>query len=395
MLSQSEKDVDLNPGFKIVIVLFMLSIGSSIVSFTKYSQAIPGIYELKYFFLFSFIFGLICLFGNKLIILNVKRVMILNIMVIFMIPAILHTDIQSIESTLLLIVLSSMIVFMSLLVFPNLSKDDFFTFLRLMIVLIVFIIIIPNFLYSFNKINYYSIGARIRFVGNFNNPNELARFSAVGFLIIARILPDIHKKTSKIVLLGLMIIALYIIYISDSRASLLLCGISIILFAFNWCYVNINKEFFLFFIIILVVVLTLLGSTIIIRAHKEFQIIDLDQLLSGRLSIWSNLLEERSFMELLFGTGSERDGLVATMVLTNGYLEIVMYYGIFGLFQWLSLIAYLLYKKVKIAKDNHSISSLNGVVIIIAFLCYYMFEGGLISIGNISGIYFWLELSQA
>jgi O-antigen ligase len=251
-------------------------------------------------------------------------------------------------------------------------------------------------LLSFNQANYYIIGHRIRFVGNFNNPNELARFSALGFLITARILPDIRKVVGKMVLLVLMTIAVYIIYITDSRAALLLCGLSTVMFVFNWSYIKISKRATLFITILLVVPLILIiGLHKVIVEYRVLGMHEIDQLLSGRLNIWANLLKERSNMELIFGSGTERSGLVATLVLTNGYVEILMYFGILGLFQWLGLIIYLLHKKVKTAISSNTISQFNGVAIIIAFLIYYMFEGGLISVGNIAGIYFWLELSQA
>lgn len=396
MLSLDKRKFESKMGFKILIIIFSLSIGISMLSFSQYSQIIPGAYGLKYLFFFCFVFGLICLYRNRLMVLSQKDLMVFFLLTISMIPSVLYTDIQSINSSILLITLSAIIGFASLFIFPKISERSFLKLLKVLLFLIFFIIIIPSFLLSFNQANYYIIGHRIRFVGNFNNPNELARFSALGFLITARILPDIRKVVGKMVLLVLMTIAVYIIYITDSRAALLLCGLSTVMFVFNWSYIKISKRATLFITILLVVPLILIiGLHKVIVEYRVLGMHEIDQLLSGRLNIWANLLKERSNMELIFGSGTERSGLVATLVLTNGYVEILMYFGILGLFQWLGLIIYLLHKKVKTAISSNTISQFNGVAIIIAFLIYYMFEGGLISVGNIAGIYFWLELSQA
>lgn len=394
MLSLDQKEIESKMIFKVVIILFSLSISISILSFNKYSQFIPGVYELKYLFLFCFLFGLTYLFRNRLIVLSIKPLMLLIVLTISMIPSTFYTDIQSMMSSMLLIVLSTTVAFTSLFVFPKISKDNFMKLLNVILFLIIFMVIIPNFLLSFNKTNYYIIGSRIRFIGNFNNPNELARFSALGFLIGARIIPEIQKKVNKLVLLVLMGIAIYIIYISDSRGALLLCGISTLILIFNWSYLKLSKRGTLFIMIIVVLPLMLIGLYKIVVKYSVTDIYTIDQLLSGRLNIWCNVLKERSIMQLVFGSGTERSNLVASIVLTNGYIELLMYFGILGLFQWMSFIIYLLYNKIKSAIRHNSISSFNGIAIIIAFLIYYIFEGGLISVGNIAGIYFWLELSQ-
>jgi O-antigen ligase len=252
----------------------------------------------------------------------------------------------------------------------------------------------PSFILSFNKASYYIVGNRIRFIGYFNNPNELARFSALGFLIGARILPDIKKILSKMILIVLILIAIYIIYISDSRAAILLCGVSTAIFLFNWSYIKVSKRLTLLITVLILLTLFTVGIHKVIVEYRVLGFYAIDQLTSGRLSIWVNLLKEKSIMELIFGIGSHRSGLAATQILANGYIEVLMYFGLLGLLQWLGLVIYLLNKKIKSVIRNNNINQYNGIAIIIGFLIYFIFEGGLISVGNIVGIYFWLELSQ-
>lgn len=40
------------------------------------------------------------------------------------------------------------------------------------------------------------------------------------------------------------------------------------------------------------------------------------------------------------------------------------------------------------------VNKFSKAMIVLLFMFYYMFEGGLISFGNLAGIYLWLEMSQ-
>ncbi len=96
----------------------------------------------------------------------------------------------------------------------------------------------------------------------------------------------------------------------------------------------------------------------------------------------------------MFGTGTDREGLAASVVVVNGYIEVIKYLGLIGLLCWILFIYRLLMFKGKYALKSPTKSKSLGISFVILFMAYYLFEGGLVSIGNLASIYFWIEVAQ-
>src|SRR5699024_1538529 len=116
--------------------------------------------------------------------------------------------------------------------------------------------------------------------------------------------------------------------------------------------------------------------------------LDLNTLTSGRVDIWLNILYADD-IDLLIGSS-----IILGLGSHNGYLEILSYFGIIGLFLWLIILIYLLKRKFNNVTKNKKYSSIVGFSVVILFLIYHTVEGSMVSIANLASIYFWLEISQ-
>lgn len=375
---------------RVLLFVFEIMILINLISFTKYSSFIPGLYVIKYVLFFIFIISLVVSLGYKIGKFSLKYLMLLCILVIVMTPSLSNTTNSTLASTVLLVIMSVLISCSALFIFPKIDKELFMSLVKIMFFTLAFFIIIPNFIVTFNQNYYYVIGYRTRFIGFFNNANELARFLALGCLLGVRILPAINKKITRLFIFCTTMASIYIIYLTNSRAALLLIFSTFAFLFLNYCYRKNGKIMITMLLVLTITIIVIFSLPVLKNLNYNY----INELSSGRINIWQEVLNDRNIFELLFGVGSERIGISSALVLTNGYFEILMYYGVLGLLFWIWLIAHLLHKKRNSSKYILSAITTDSITIVTAFLVYYFFEGGLISVGNIAGIYFWIELSQ-
>lgn len=374
---------------RILYPLFMFMITINLVSFTKIFESVLGLYILKYVTFFLFIGFLAIAYRKHLTDINLKNLIFLSMLGLTMLFSLFNVDPTSTGTSFILILNSLIVAFGVLFLFPRITTEIYVKLLWIMFLVVIVVVLFPSILISKDPSSYYLIGDRYRFLGYFNNTNELARFSALGFVLALRLLGFTQGFVKKSILLGIMILSIYIIVLTDSRAALLLSGIVFVMVLVVWLYRKLEMKLFIGATMAISIIMFIVVTP---TALNQFGTWNLNEISSGRFIIWTSLIESRSTLDLLFGTGSGRTTLSATAILTNGYIEILMYFGIVGLVLWYMFIVYkLLIKFNKLRK--HTVSQ-TGTIIIIGFMMYYLFEGGLISVGNIAGIYFWLELSQ-
>nr|WP_315528342.1 hypothetical protein [Carnobacterium maltaromaticum] len=164
--------------------------------------------------------------------------------------------------------------------------------------------------------------------------------------------------------------------------------LAIVLYVFLKISAKLNKKI-LYLAYVSILVMTILLVYYYLN-KLNVDVFDLNALSSNRIDIWKGMLSNKSLIELLFGQGLPREGISATAVITNGYFEILAYYGIIGLFFWIYCIGYLIKRKFQAIKKKKR--DFFPIAIIFLFLVYYLLEGGLVSLGNLASIYFWMEL---
>lgn len=377
---------------KLKYVAFCLLSIISLVSFTKKGVELSLVYYLKYASMFIY-FGIIIVERfRKNMSLEGKKIILLTLGFLIMLFSSLFSNNNSFSSTFLLTLLTTLLLALSLLVFPEMNKIDKEMYYKILYVVLISMVVIPCFVLSFDSSSFYLMNDRIRFVAFFNNANEVARFLSVSFILSFYYSHNLLKKNYSIINLVLSLISIYLIYLTNSRASLYLCIMFVVSY---YIYTTVKKKG----VVVVTLVLLLLGGILlgIVLLDNNFLSLDfsykgINELTSNRLEIWVDRITALDSSEILFGIGSVREGLKATTVLTSGYIEILLYYGIFGLLYWITYILYLLWSKVKQLRQLER-GDVIGLSFLLALLVYYFFEGGLLSIGNIVSLMFWMEIS--
>lgn len=374
-----------------LLSLYFLTI-VSVLSFYTVNVGNTIIYLFKYVTFLLFI--AVLLFRSRIVITNIKFIHIIVLIVLSLscILNIFNIEERFILSSILYTLVAIGIGVSTLIIFSTIKYNDYITFINSTLIVITGFVLMISLYDALDSSNYYSIGERERFTGSFSNANELARFLMLGIMLSLKVFPLIQRKFFQVLLLLIIISSFYIIILTDSRSALLISSLAIFFSLINFFYFKINKYVFLFVVLISVALLGLIVVPEFSLHLNKLSYNQLNLLSSGRLNNWMDIFTKGITTELIFGSGAEREGLAGTAVITNGYFEIIEYLGLFGLLVWLLFILVLLNKKIKATKKNPTFSGLQGISIVILFMFYYVFEGGLLSIGNIASIYFWIEL---
>lgn len=344
----------------------------------------PTIYVFKYFFLIALIaLILITSFDHKYS--NPTRIVFLFLISFVSFINLFTINQENVLSPIVYIISTIFLAFIVLFVLPKIKEDQFNRILKVFLFTTTILVTLPSILNINNPELYYTVGDRYRFLGFFDNPNELARYSLLVIMLSLRVFNQYKNIIIKILLLSLIIASFYIISATDSRTNL---------------YIGIILGVIYFIMIILkllpsklkVLFITLLSCTFLVSIYfilYQFNVstLDLNQLTSDRFFLWSDLFNVPLFQQL-FGQGQPE----VRMAIANGYLEIFNTFGFIGLGLWIFLILTLLIKKL--GQKRKTLSSVFSISIIISFLIFYLFEGGLVSFGNVVSFYFWMELSR-
>jgi hypothetical protein len=292
---------------------------------------------------------------------------------------------QSLGEAISNIVMYSTVGILTVFIFPKISFYRFKSILTLFLIITFGVVTIPSLINVGDPSLYTFLEGRFRYLSVYNNSNELSRFALLGVLLSLRLWTLFRSRLSKVFLLFMLISNTYIIYLADSRASLLVATLAILLSIAIILFKRIPIQ-------LLIVGLSFLGSICLIVFFVLFNTMgvnfsfDLYEFTSGRLLIWESMLST-DWKGLMFGTGP-----MIGYGSHNGYLELIKFFGLIGFIVWMVIIAYLLKKKV--SASGKSNSDKFGVVVVLLFMLYHLAEGSMVSVGNLASIYFWLEISQ-
>ncbi|PEZ03464.1 hypothetical protein CN326_18270 [Bacillus sp. AFS018417] len=374
----------------IILATFLLSL-FSIIPFYKSFTEVPSLYFMKYL-TFAF-FVLVLALQRREVKLDSISILAIYFITIFGAISFFNIESRAIPATALYLIIGISIALCTELFYKGIKPEVFNKMIWTILIAISAFVLVPSLEQSMLSSAYYvSTEGRFRFNGVFNNSNELARFCLLGLLISLRML-SIKKKRIVTMFLWFNIVASsYIIYLTNSRTSLIIAALGVIIYMFIHMFLRSKKlTLLLLYFIILILAIVLVSKAYSVFSVAGFQ--GINELLSGRLDSWKPVFNQ-NFTDILFGAGTVREGLASSVVLVNGYIEIIQYLGLVGLICWILFIGNMLIKKAIIIFKSPTKSQIQGLSIIILFMVYYLFEGGLVSIGNIASIYFWIELSQ-
>lgn len=271
------------------------------------------------------------------------------------------------------------------------SKIPFNIFKQIIFIFFIGVLVtvnIPNMLLINNPAAFYFFDGRFRFTGTFQNSNVMSRFALLGLFLVLRLWPLCKGRFTRFLFLVTAATSIYLIYLSDSRTSLIASFLAVGLISIVKIYKSVPKRLFLGVTFIAGAVLIWLAYYYFTVALQPISSFNLSELTSGRTDIWSSVFET-STSGLIFGVGS-----VQQVGIHNGYIEIIKYYGMLGFIAWMTSLLFMLKRKVKFSFKNNSFSNMVGLGVVLIFLFYHMFEGALFSFGNLASIYLWLEIAQ-
>lgn len=386
--------------FQVFIFLLCLHLVVSILSFTVLNDSFSLLYYMKYISIFFATIFFIFTINSSEPMFLVRYLLFFMIISIVMLLNTFNIYNFNLFDTVFYTVVAMFLVLNIVYVFKVLDYNTFKQVIFSIFWTLFVFMFLPNIYLLVIGEGFYTIGDRVRFTGNFYNPNELARFSSIGFILSLKFLFENERRKFFIIYLVSSIGFIQIVFATDSRAALFLCllgggGLVYSHFAnkLNGAWKNVIKIIFL--------------GQIIYVVYKIFEIVDISQIFnyeyidyisSGRLSIWMSILfDEKNISQYLFGNGVEREGLANDLVTTNGYIEVFNVFGLVGLLAWGIIITIFLLKKISIYKNISGAKKkqvMNSIIIVLSMLVYYVFESGIVSLGNIVSLYFWIELTQ-
>lgn len=375
---------------KFVCLSFFMAL-LSIIPFYSVFMGDRLIYIAKYLVLGLFIISVINLTKESKV--NIGKVTLLFITLFFVSSLNSFYIVNNLGITAFAKTIGSTLLFcsvgvLSVFYFSKIPFDKFKEILLVFLFGIFLFVNIPNIMVLNNPLYYYTFDGRERFFGVFQNSNEMSRFALLGYLLAIRLWLLYKGVAYKFLFLLTAISSAYLIYLSDSRASILIVGLSLAAIAATFIYKYMPIRLLISIICFILAGVFSILLYFLLDNYSTVISIDWVDASSGRFDIWQNVFNV-DFTGLLFGVGSLQD-----VGIHNGYIEIIKYYGIVGFVVWGLLLSIITLWKVKNTFMNRTTSNLMGLAIVFMLLFYHMFEGSLVSLGNLASVYLWLEISQ-
>lgn len=231
------------------------------------------------------------------------------------------------------------------------------------------------------------------------HPNALGSYGAISAFFSLTCFVRSNKIINKVIFGGLFVMSIAMVYLTSSRTSMISGFIGLIFLSF--VLFNFSKKLLLVFVIAGFAYFyhgtieeTVTGIMMKKRTEKQiYQAEDkTDLIMSGRLSIWEEILKKPKNCILGLGYGTAVKQIVGDENATNAHnsiIEILINAGIFALFFWLRMwwLIFTSYRKLCRQKQKLPLNicwyHLAMAMCVMAFLR---------SFGNISAVYMMLDL---
>lgn len=362
--------------FVFCLICLVIAISNLLVSTQKYTDNL-NVYVLKQLMLILFIAYLFIMYKSDI---DVRKMMILFCLV-FVVSSLNMFGSNGFKSTLIMNSLMYSATALVIFIFPKITRRDFLIMLSVFLIAISVIVTIPSLL-SLNDASLYTFyEGRLRFLGVMDNENTFGKTSLLATILSVRLWTHWKGSFKKSFLLFMIFSSVYLIYLSNSRTSLFTLMILLGAYVLFKTYEKVPRKIFISLVSFLSCIPILL--VLYFLNNNTFNI-DLNELTTGRVSIWQEMIWGMDWNGYIVGMG---EGIGRSS--HNGYLEIFRYFGILGVLLWFPLLIYLFVKKWNHSKRNND---LLGFAIIFSLMFYYLTEGALVSLASLFAIYFWLEL---
>jgi O-antigen ligase len=297
-------------------------------------------------------------------------------------------DAPSPLSGILVIVSYSLLFLLSFFLLPShLNKEYYIRYNKIFWGSLLVALVISVILGFKDPASAYIFEDRFRYQAFFSNPNSLGMFSLLGILASLQVYAQNRQRRFIIAVLPV----LFLLYLSNSRASILAAGVAILMIAFLFLLGRSNPRTKM---LLGASTFAALGSLIFLG----FLVVSLvpedtiNKLTSSRLLIWSQALGSLEDIQLFFGQGIGKEGL-GSLTFDNYYINIFVQTGLFGLSAFVAFIMSVLHglwRQLKQTPDDNSLRI--SIAFLVALIVYSLFENALFSFGNILSLYIWMNI---
>jgi O-antigen ligase len=297
-------------------------------------------------------------------------------------------DAPSPLSGILVILSYFVLAFLSFILIPSQLNDDIYLrYNRLFWASLVLAFMLSIILCINDPNNFHTVGDRIRYQAFFANPNSLGMVSLLGVLSSAQVYAISQQRRYILTVLP----ALFLLYLSNSRASMLAAGVAILMMVFLSLLGRCRSRTKM---LLKVSVYMALGTMIFLGFIAAYLAPEgtLNDLASQRLSIWSSVLGSSNDIQWLFGQGIGKEGL-GSLSFDSFYVNTLVQTGLSGLSAFVVFIISVLYGLFhQLKKKSDDIVLQVSIASLVACLIYSFFESALFSLGNILSIYIWANI---
>lgn len=357
------------------VLVFIVSICNLMVATQKYTDDL-NVYLFKQVMLVMFI---VYFLWTKKLKIDIRK-MAVYFCLAFVISSLNMFNSIDFENALMNSLMYSAVA-LAIFIFPEITHKQFVAALSVFLIAISLVVTIPSLL-SLNDWSLYTFyKGRSRFIGVMDNENTFGKMSLLATVLSVRLWSHWNGIFKKFFLVFMVLSSVYLIYLADSRTSMftliILLGVCLLFIVYKHTPIKL-------FISLVVFVLCIPITLALFVFNSTAIDIDLNELTTGRVSIWQEMVWDMDWKGYIVGMG---EGVGRSS--HNGYLETFRYFGILGVLFWFPILGYLIIRKWKCSKRNNDYL---GFLIVFSFLAYYLTEGALMSLANLFAIYFWIEL---
>ncbi len=269
----------------------------------------------------------------------------------------------------------------------NLNKDTYLRYNKIFWGSIIVTLILSVILAIRDPASFYIVGDRIRYQSFFQNPNYLGMLSLLGILSSIQVYALRPQRRYLIPVLP----TLFLLYLSDSRASMLASGVAALVMAYLSLLGRSNPRTKM---MLLASTFTVLGSLIVLGCIAAYLIPveTLNKITSLRPLYWYQAMVSLEGIQWFFGQGIGNAGL-GSLSFDNFYVNTLVQTGLFGLSAFVVFIMSVLYglwRQLKQTPDDIALQV--SIASFMALVIYSLFESAFFSLGNILSIYIWMNI---
>jgi hypothetical protein len=283
----------------------------------------------------------------------------------------------------------AILFFLAFILVPNgiNSKTDYLQYNKVFLGSVLIALMLSIIMGVKDPASFYIVGERIRYQAFFRNPNYLGMFSLLGILSSFQVYAVSQRRKYLVVIIPL----LFLLYLSNSRASMMATGVAALVVAYLFlrarseCGTKILLGGTVFSML---GGLLVLGNMAVYCAPPEV----LNRVTSLRLLIWSRAVGSLANIEWFFGQGIGRAG-VGSLSFDNYYVNTLVQTGFLGLsalIVFIMSVFYWFWSQVKWVPNDIVLRV--TIASFVALVAYSLFESALFSIGNILSIYVWMNI---